>query len=727
METIKNLDIFGIKPSIYINSKTKFKNSVGGTITLITIFVILIISSFIIYEWTSRNNLRYISDEVENLKSTFNITRYPIVLHILDNTENGFEDFDRIFSFEANLHYEEICRIGKCNRTKTSKKIGIERCNKLSNIKNKFNEKSLNVFGLYYKDSDKCIDLSEETILVKEIQNTIRESKIEINLLKCQNSTLNNNNCLSIEEINSMINDFKIILRFPDFHLNDKLEVYMKEQIINISPDFQNIYENIFQEINTIDNSNLFLNNFIKSKIYKLNDKESIRINNNNNNITNLLKVNFSISNKKINFTITSDKICSLYLLLYVIILSIFYISGFINNILCKDFFINYICNYNKIFDKLDQQELNNHSIKKKPYKIKNKNFSFSVNSPSENLNYFSSEIDEENKEYKLNSNFSSIKNSLSKEEIEIEKGIDKISDGNFSENCNNNSNNNINNDFLNIKTNNEGLPNKFKVKSVSKFKTENNKDLEDKEFFNRNNSSNLNPESSQFNFKNFINEENDFDKLDNYKDLNINNNNFKNDDNINFNENNLNNNINENNNYNNSSSEEKNEQINVKKKSHFVENSKSILKKRREGIDTKTKSKCDTENNFNFKFNFNLFESCQSLYLKKTGKLKVFYLAKKYYKRKMSIEEILKKIIEIDIIKFLTIDSKILNDFNHISKPDIFFKINNKNTKYELDALILNKELIFDEAFMDRFWLKYEFNDSFKKEIERKAELFDI
>ena len=109
---IESFDFLSLSPTLYVNSKTRFKNITGGFITIFTFIIITILSCIITYEWITRNNLRWASNEIESTQSSFNITKYPIILQVVDNTGKGFDDLDKIFSFDDMLpSYTIHCHI----------------------------------------------------------------------------------------------------------------------------------------------------------------------------------------------------------------------------------------------------------------------------------------------------------------------------------------------------------------------------------------------------------------------------------------------------------------------------------------------------------------------------------------------------------------------------------------------------------------------------------------
>lgn len=99
-----------------------------------------------------------------------------------------------------------------------------------------------------------------------------------------------------------------------------------------------------------------------------------------------------------------------------------------------------------------------------------------------------------------------------------------------------------------------------------------------------------------------------------------------------------------------------------------------------------------------------------KNLLFTKTRKIKALELAINYVKKKLSVEEILRKMLEIDKLKFLTLDIEMLDEFYKISGPNIFSENNLKITN--VNDCNFDRNLFFESKYLDNLWSLYEFKD---------------
>ena len=100
-----------------------------------------------------------------------------------------------------------------------------------------------------------------------------------------------------------------------------------------------------------------------------------------------------------------------------------------------------------------------------------------------------------------------------------------------------------------------------------------------------------------------------------------------------------------------------------------------------------------------------------RNLFCKSTHKTNILDIAINYVKRKISIEEIIRKMLEIDKIKFILFDSNQLNHIKKLQGPNIFspfMKINLDSEGKIKNSKIDNN----DNNKINDLWLKYEFHN---------------
>ena len=81
--------------------------------------------------------------------------------------------------------------------------------------------------------------------------------------------------------------------------------------------------------------------------------------------------------------------------------------------------------------------------------------------------------------------------------------------------------------------------------------------------------------------------------------------------------------------------------------------------------------------------------------------------MATDYIKKKISIEEIIRKLMEIDKIKYIIFENDQLDYFNKMHGPNIFFDLNKNFVKHEnkinTSKICTNNDLLE----IQEYWLK--------------------
>jgi len=103
-----------------------------------------------------------------------------------------------------------------------------------------------------------------------------------------------------------------------------------------------------------------------------------------------------------------------------------------------------------------------------------------------------------------------------------------------------------------------------------------------------------------------------------------------------------------------------------------------------------------------------------------KSQKTRSLDIGIKYVQKKISTEEIIRKLLEIDKMKFLIFDENTLNDLNLLSGPNLFYdeeknftkKFRNKNN----NKILNNKSIDRDSQKLNNFWNKFEFENDIEE-----------
>jgi len=664
MDYLKSLDTMSINPSLYVEQNKRFKNSLGGFMTIMVFLFILIISSLSFIDLIKRNNMRMIVNE-EIIKSpNYNITHLPILFELYNELGESYNNTNRLVRVQAN-------RISVSKNLKNdirqndiySSHIDIRSCSDVLFFNNRSRNNLYNLFeDSSMSNQTNCLDLSDETIIEGIINEDLSQKFLTISLYRCVNSSANNNNCLSNDVINKILDKSQFVLRMPNFYFdnNDNANpgnAYIKRDIINLNSYSLKVFNYYFKQIlyNT-DNglfftktkSNLyFKQGLLKNENYLATEEDDLSI----------LKIIISMSNDKTTYFRSYDKFQNFLASVMAVSQSIIFVFKFFLNLFVDNYYFNMISNHINLFQKFEIDLLNRNIIMKK---IKKNCHNIEVKSG----NLFN-------------------ENSMNKMEL-------------------------INRDNNNILLKNDPQETKnVYIKKINKFRIRSNK-LNDVEL-GKNPKNNKNRRKRHSIMKNV--ETNNNTNLNNLGDIM----------NININrEKNTQNKI--------SIKEEKSFEIQNKLKIDNFKSSPSNL-----NLNNISVANCPNVNITNFALlSKNLNYSGSRIFKKPSTKLNVFYLDlfKKYFcnwktnrlkalnlgidyiKKKLSIEELLRKILEIDKIKFLNIDKDYLESFSNIAGPNVFFDSEGK--VFNLDNYIYNRNMIFDNDYIDEMWNRFEFKENF-------------
>jgi len=674
MEYFKYFDFISSVPKLYVDQNKRFKNKIGGFMTIITFFIIIIIFIIFLFDLINRTKI-YIIQNQEIIKTPkYNLTNSTIAFQIYDEFGFGISIDKRIFSINIKKYdLDRVINNGLFKNKVNITTIEFKDFSQISYLKK--NEDFRDFFDDSIVSKYYFFDLSAETFLEGKMGESHKQIYLSINIEKCVNTTKNQNICLSKEIIDKNLYNSKIKLYFPDIYLNhnDKenpAKSLIKSDVIPFNSQSLKVNYYFFEEIEYITD-NAFIFQDIQSKSYikqELIKNENFLINNFYEEQNLVLKIIFTMSINKTIYLRSYQKFHTFVVNLYAISKIIIHIIEFLLNIFIDNLYLNFICNYNNLFQKFEINLLNKNIVKKKIFK-KGKNNILDVK-PGDLIN-------------DLNNNFDNIGSQNPK--------ILNIFKGNIKENHKNN-NENVRN--FNIKVN------KLKIKS-KRFSDAGSKNKDNNNFLNQMHDFDKNPiilkkqsnKDSLNKMDEIINENNEQNNLSNLQNENIIINQNINKITVDQNLRNLNNYVNI---------------TNLALLSKNFNSTSKIFKK--------------SYNVFNLTF-FDIFKKyflfCKSI------RVKVFNLGVDYLTKKLSVEEILRKIMEIDKLKFLTIDKEILDKFNKIGGPNLFFFSNAR--MMDLNNYIYSKNLIFDVDYVDEMWNRYEFKEAFNKNGKRNKNLFKV
>lgn len=765
------IDLISPTAHIYIDKKSRFKNAFGGILTVILSLIIVFLSLFSIVKLFKRENVTLIYNEEFMEQPYFNISNFPIFFNAYDTDGSLFKEPQRLYYFTSRRFIIEDKTVnGTVIPDVKISEIKIEKCETLNNNTDSY----YNRLALNSDMVDKfCLDLSAENLyLTGGLGNTVNQSLISISLNKCRNSTANNNCCYPDNVIDSIIGRSTLVIRFSDHYINNNLYnpqiSYFKGDAISFAGRMMKIVYYNFINIEYLTDFGFIFSDQQTLKFSKFSESysESLLMDDGN---PGILKVVFGLTKKKAIYIRSFEKLQTVVASLSALIKILVFMFTYFNKFFNEYFYYNFIANFLNLYEYSNNPSKDNIAGSNpflRKYKIIN------VNSTSM-LNYKNNEMISTNNLNNININLPNANDN----ENEI-KHISQRKTNYYHNNINlNNNNNKFNNEkdyklnyFKDEKnldysttnqliTNNKLAINKFQVNNdnsqshemyqdkLGNYNKNYNLNLNSKE--NRsanleklyelanledlNQAKNINKKQTKStNAYSNINNNNEYNIVDN--NLNNNNNNKKVDiytrnENTNFNNMNQNstrkgNNINYNN-YNNKSNKDNhnNEKIQFSKS-----NTKNFLSMQMQKDTFKPNNLTDLKiatikNGLKVKRKFTLNLRCTKILCKKlfctsSDPIKYLELAIEYIHKKLSIEEIIRKMQEIDKIKFLTIRDNHLITLNNLSGPNIFSSLNSNNgansesqIKSTNNATTVNENL-FAKSGVEQFWASNEFEN---------------
>ena len=286
------LDIFGVPPLFTIRGRATFQTQIGSSLTivcatLILTYIIFFIDEMINHKSPNLNSIIYYEETPSEI--TLNKNNFSFVFGLQTKEYKNFidESIYKVNAYQSKLilnkngvyNYEnEPLKVIKCDEYKFEiipekfKKLPIENLYCLSN--------NISLKGDYMQES---------------------WNFIQFNFMKCVNSTENENNCKSENEINTILNEGFIGMFIPDNAIeSSKFKIPYRTYIRNLYKEFSiKYYENIvlyFKLVEVITDSGYFFDEkqsvYFPSYDYYQNDLDI-------NDLINFLTITIRVSSKR--------------------------------------------------------------------------------------------------------------------------------------------------------------------------------------------------------------------------------------------------------------------------------------------------------------------------------------------------------------------------------------------------------------------------------------------
>lgn len=354
MNLMRHCDFISTEPKLYINNKKRYKNLCGGIISLTIVLITSFVSIQMLINYFEFRKVKIIYNEDVNQNPEVNLERYPFIFNLLDGNGNLFENETKIFSYNPliwKIDYKKIDNKGNPSIQKTA--LNVTKCNETSY---EFKYSDLKDFQ-DLKNRTYCLDTSTNMTLKGLIGDSKNQNYyMSIKVQKCVNSTINTNNpCYPEEFIDYKLARSNMILYFIDYNINnDNIYSpnvpYLKAvgiptnsyMVKNIQYFYRNIVYEIddglfFQNKQTV---NFFVQKEVQTDIGLLDSG-----------VYTFLHVFFSISRIKGLYSVSYDKIINLLANISAIWNILLYLAVLINNFLIEDLYFLFLSQYNKIID----------------------------------------------------------------------------------------------------------------------------------------------------------------------------------------------------------------------------------------------------------------------------------------------------------------------------------------------------------------------------------------
>ena len=263
---LKKIDIYGFNFPLRYEKETEYNTKCGIFFSIISIIFIASLSFKYLKQLDSENKFSLITNYIysdENLE--IDISNIPIMLSLLNiNNEIKLDETYATFQIDLNVYTPKKNDLGYLILEKTSYPLELEECT----IKSFDSFKNFNNY-LYLKNL--CIKLNQNMRIKGRFNDLVNGfTTLNIHLFKCINSTQNNNQCKSLNEINdklinSYISSIYISQKINHFNYHNPIFNVSYFDSFYISLDYIKRYIYFFSKDKYISDNGRFFNFY---KIY---------------------------------------------------------------------------------------------------------------------------------------------------------------------------------------------------------------------------------------------------------------------------------------------------------------------------------------------------------------------------------------------------------------------------------------------------------------------------
>ncbi len=266
---LRYCDFIGVSPRIYYNGNFRFKTQTGGLLSILLSIFLIIISSYFIYIFLSKNSFTLYENllTIPRAHKIFRKEDFSIIL--LDKYFHKIENSSQIYSIYADIwtdkrYYEDGILQSKTNITPVS----IEQCNitKYEKFELWKNEKLINDSICF---SEEAI---ESNINSTGVYGETGYTGIVFWISMCTNSSIKNN-CYPIEKSKEILDNVFVYVKILDIYfdhgdLNNNAINYIHSELIQASSSVYKRVWYLFREVEYISDEGILFMEEKKKKIY---------------------------------------------------------------------------------------------------------------------------------------------------------------------------------------------------------------------------------------------------------------------------------------------------------------------------------------------------------------------------------------------------------------------------------------------------------------------------
>ena len=264
---LKNFDIYGYNFNLRYKKEVEYSTYCGIFFSLISISIILIISISSILKMINGTNFSILTNYIYTNNIEINLSPYPLLFGLYKYT--NLTEYDPSYITLRMDRNEHIPINGNSKIKRNSYSIELEKCslNHFDKYINLFNDSNFD-YNKYY-----CVKPNQNLTIKGHYGDKINGyNTLEFHLIKCENSTENNNHCKSSEEINEYLeNTFIVILyvskNIDHFNFKNPIYSFINSDSFAITTNNVKRYYYFFSKEKYISNNGIIFNS---NKAYDL-------------------------------------------------------------------------------------------------------------------------------------------------------------------------------------------------------------------------------------------------------------------------------------------------------------------------------------------------------------------------------------------------------------------------------------------------------------------------